>query len=79
MRTKSGLWRWFETIDTNCLDNASVQGIVTNARDLTERKAAEDELIDLSLHDPLTGLPNRVLVMDRLATLARTAPRQRTI
>ena len=51
LRTKSGVWRWFETIDTNCLENPSVRGIVTNARDVTERKAAEVELIELSLHD----------------------------
>ncbi|MDQ1429842.1 MAG: hypothetical protein QOF40_444 [Actinomycetota bacterium] len=74
IRTKSGVWRWFETIDTNCLDNPSVRGIVTNARDVTERKAAEIQLIELSLHDGLTGLANRSLVMDRLAlALARTA------
>ena len=74
MRSKSGVWHWFEVIDTNCLDNPSVQGIVTNARDLTERKAAEAALVELSLHDALTGLPNRLLVMDRIAiALARTA------
>jgi diguanylate cyclase (GGDEF)-like protein/PAS domain S-box-containing protein len=74
MRTKSGFWKWFEVIDTNCLENPSVHGIVTNARDLTERKAAEGELMELSLHDALTGLPNRQLLMDRLAVaLARTA------
>jgi diguanylate cyclase (GGDEF)-like protein/PAS domain S-box-containing protein len=72
LRTKRGVWRWFETVDTNCLDNPSVRGIVTNARDITSRKAAEAELLELSLYDPLTGLANRLLVMDRLAiALAR--------
>ena len=74
VRSKNGVWRWFETMDTNCLDNPSVRGIVTNARDVTERKAAEVDLVELSLHDTLTGLPNRLLLMDRLAiALARTA------
>jgi len=74
IRNKSGVWRWFETIDTNCLHNPAVRGIVTNARDITDRKAAEGELIELTLHDPLTGLPNRLLLMDRLSiALARTA------
>jgi diguanylate cyclase (GGDEF)-like protein/PAS domain S-box-containing protein len=31
-----------------------------------ERKAFEDELAHQSMHDPLTGLPNRVLFLDRL-------------
>ena len=42
------MWRWFETIDTNCLANPAVRGIITNARDVTERKAAEAELIERS-------------------------------
>lgn len=73
-RSKTGEWRWFETVDTNCLQNPSVNGIVTSARDVTARMVAERELLERSLHDSLTGLPNRVLVLDRLdRALVRTA------
>jgi diguanylate cyclase (GGDEF)-like protein len=78
LRHRDGTWHWFETIDTNCVDDVDVGGIVTSARDVTERKAVEDTLTQLSLHDTLTGLPNRTLLMDHLTlALARTA-RQRT-
>ena len=35
-------------------------------RDITERKNAEREIVRLAFSDPLTGLPNRRLLMDRL-------------
>ncbi len=45
--------------------------------DITERKQAEEEIKHLAFYDPLTGLPNRRLLLDRLkhtiATSARTA------
>ncbi len=34
--------------------------------DITEKKAAEKEIHDLAFYDPLTGLPNRRLFLDRL-------------
>jgi diguanylate cyclase (GGDEF)-like protein/PAS domain S-box-containing protein len=40
--------------------------------DISDQKLAEAELIHHALHDPLTGLPNRVLFLDRLShALAR--------
>jgi len=34
--------------------------------DVTSRKKAEDEITNLAFYDPLTGLPNRRLLIDRL-------------
>jgi diguanylate cyclase (GGDEF)-like protein/PAS domain S-box-containing protein len=41
-----------------------VQGILV---DISDRKDLEEQLRHQALHDPLTGLPNRVLFVDRLA------------
>jgi diguanylate cyclase (GGDEF)-like protein/PAS domain S-box-containing protein len=80
MRRRDGTWRWFETIETNRLDDPTVMGVVTNARDVTERKRVEDTLTELTLHDTLTGLPNRALLMDHLGlALARTARHRDTL
>jgi diguanylate cyclase (GGDEF)-like protein/PAS domain S-box-containing protein len=34
--------------------------------DITDRKRAEEQLFHAAFHDPLTGLPNRILFMERL-------------
>ncbi len=61
-----GAWHWFETTSTKMLDDPHAHGIVTTARNVTARKEAAAALVDLSLRDPLTGLPNRIALMDRM-------------
>ncbi|RYD64559.1 MAG: EAL domain-containing protein [Sphingomonadales bacterium] len=44
-----------------------IVGLIGVARDITEWKAAEEQLRHLTQYDLLTGLPNRALMKDRLA------------
>lgn len=49
-------------------------GAVVSHTNITDRKRLEAQLEHQALHDPLTGLPNRALLQDRLRqALARTA------
>ncbi len=63
---REGSWRHAEAVVTDMRDRSSVGGYVINVRDITERKEAEEMLAHQALHDPLTGLPNRLLLVDRL-------------
>jgi len=44
--------------------------------DFVVRKRAQEQLMHLALHDPLTGLPNRVLFFDRLDQALRRTQRE---
>lgn len=48
-------------------------------REIEVRKHAEDRAQRLATHDALTGLPNRLLFLDRLATSMQRAQRNKTI
>jgi diguanylate cyclase (GGDEF)-like protein/PAS domain S-box-containing protein len=50
-------------------------GIRNFIRDVTERKKAEETIRRLAYHDPLTGLPNRLLFRDRLSVAITRAKR----
>lgn len=45
--------------------------------DISARKEAESQIRSLAYHDELTGLPNRILMQDRLGHALRQAPRAR--
>ncbi len=47
-------------------DDASVTRYVATMHDITKRKAAEEQIRNLAFFDPLTRLPNRRLLHDRL-------------
>jgi diguanylate cyclase (GGDEF)-like protein len=46
--------------------------------DAIERRRAEEQMRRQGLHDPLTGLPNRTLFMDRLSLALNQAARRKT-
>jgi diguanylate cyclase (GGDEF)-like protein/PAS domain S-box-containing protein len=66
LRHRDGTWLQFEVRHTNLLRDEHVRGIVLNSRDVSERKAFEDQLAHQAFHDPVTNLANRALFADRV-------------
>ncbi|MGB7595929.1 MAG: diguanylate cyclase, partial [Gallionella sp.] len=47
-------------------ESGETNGGIGIVQDFTERKAAEEKILNLAFYDPVTGLPNRRLLLDRL-------------
>ena len=73
---RDGSWRWLEVRVTNLLEEPAVHGVVANFRDITERKALAEQLAHQAFHDPLTGLANRALLLDRIEHALSSARRK---
>jgi diguanylate cyclase (GGDEF)-like protein/PAS domain S-box-containing protein len=56
-------------------DDGTVTRVFGTCQDITERRALHDEIFHLAFHDPLTGLANRRLFVDRLGHALATQQR----
>jgi diguanylate cyclase (GGDEF)-like protein/PAS domain S-box-containing protein len=62
-----GSRRAVECVISDLRGDPSVKGIVLTAHDVTDRRQLQDRLTHQAFHDALTGLPNRVLLVDHVA------------
>jgi diguanylate cyclase (GGDEF)-like protein len=77
MRRRDGQWCW--TLGRGMLVSRDAEGrplrLVGTNTDITERKRLEARLHELAFEDTLTRLPNRRLLLDRLAHALATSQR----
>ncbi len=71
-QTIDGLCRWYHLSHTPLPS----QGFVRTYTDITERKKAVEQHAFDAFHDPLTGLPNRALFLDRLQHVLAASQRR---
>ena len=73
-RKKNGETIW-ALMSASVIDIDGIGCVLTIARDVSNAKAAEDEIRNLAFYDPLTGLPNRRLLLERLHQALSTSNR----
>ncbi|MBF2079313.1 MAG: EAL domain-containing protein [Synechococcales cyanobacterium T60_A2020_003] len=76
VRQRSGSYLWFETLIKPITDaSGQIMQLQTTSRDVTERIQVQQQLQHAAVHDELTGLPNRHLLMERLELAINRAKR----
>ena len=69
--------QWYElSVVTKPTEPDEEERLIAIARNITERKLAEQAIEKLAFHDSLTGLPNRRMLNDRLQTAVMQSARQ---
>ncbi len=68
-------WRDLEVTADDLRGTSELGGIVFTMRDVTDRKRFDREFRRQTLHDSLTGLPNRTLFIDRVEQALKRARR----
>ncbi|GAB7022779.1 two-component system response regulator [Salidesulfovibrio brasiliensis] len=63
--------RWVNAVKRKVVEDDKWLGNRVSLRDVTERKELKERMHHLSLHDPMTGLPNRSLCMERVSRAQR--------
>jgi len=66
VKNSGGDWRWLFDRSIGVREEDGELIVEGLAMDITERKQAESQIQALAFSDPLTGLPNRRLLMDRV-------------
>jgi diguanylate cyclase (GGDEF)-like protein/PAS domain S-box-containing protein len=73
----SGRRRWFQSRAVPEFDpSGRVEHVLVMDTDITALKQTEEDLAQQALHDPLTGLANRALLMDHLGVALERARRR---
>jgi diguanylate cyclase (GGDEF)-like protein/PAS domain S-box-containing protein len=76
-RTADGNYRWVLCRGMGVPgDGSSATRLVGSLTDITARRSLEEQLVHQTLHDTLTGLPNRALFLDRLSQAIAHSERQ---
>jgi diguanylate cyclase (GGDEF)-like protein/PAS domain S-box-containing protein len=76
-RRRDGETAWVIANFSLVSDEGGVSSIEGTFVDITQRKVAEERVQSLAYYDALTGLPNRILLRDRLSKALALAGRQR--
>jgi diguanylate cyclase (GGDEF)-like protein/PAS domain S-box-containing protein len=76
VRNHRGEWRWLEAVTTNLLDDRNVQGFVTNSRDVTAQKEAEEAMrgSEKRFRAMAQHVSDIVAVLDAEGTLVYSSP-----